>query len=123
MGHMVDELSGQIPIQGLNTELRSIYNTLNTGQERTRHMTGPQHVGYRGASVDRELMAEAVRAYMANPNYLKTVAPKTAARIRAFVNSNPRLKNIIQFNSLIGAALITGKMAREMQAQGSDNTP
>jgi hypothetical protein len=32
-------------------------------------------------------MAEAIRAYMADPNYLKTVAPKTAAAIRAAVNA------------------------------------
>jgi hypothetical protein len=52
-------------------------------------------------------MADAIRAYMADPNYLKTVAPKTAARIREFVNENPRLSKIIQFNSLAGGA-VTG---------------
>ena len=45
-------------------------------------------------------MAEALRAYMADPNYLKTVAPKTAAAIRKFVNDNPRLNKVIQFNSV-----------------------
>ena len=47
-------------------------------------------------------MVEAVRAYMADPNYLKTVAPKTAAAIRAAVNTHPQLSKIIQFNSLAG---------------------
>ena len=41
-GHLIDELAGQIPTAGLITELRQVYNTLNTGQERTRHLTGPQ---------------------------------------------------------------------------------
>ena len=45
---------------------------------------------------------EAIRAYMTDPNYLKTVAPKTAARIREFVNSHPTLSKNIQFNSLAG---------------------
>jgi hypothetical protein len=106
MGHMVDELVGRIPTAGIDTELRQLYNTLGTGQERTRHLTGPQHVGYRGDAVPRELMAEAIRGYMADPNYLKTVAPKTAAAIRAAVNSHPTLSKVIQFNTM--AALLLG---------------
>jgi hypothetical protein len=47
-------------------------------------------------------MAEAIRAYMADPNYLETVAPRTAARIRAAVNSNQRVAPFIQFNELFG---------------------
>ena len=62
-------------------------------------------MGYGQADVPRELMAEAIRSYMADPNYLKTIAPKTAARIREFVNANPRLSKTIQFNSLAGGAL------------------
>ena len=73
-GHLVDDIAGRVPSAGLNAELRRVYNTLNTGQERTRHLTGPQHMGYRGDDVPKELMAEAIRAYMANPSYLKTVA-------------------------------------------------
>ena len=48
--------------------------------------------------VAREYIAEAIRAYLTNPNYLKTAAPRTAAAIRAAVNPNPRLNRIIQFN-------------------------
>ena len=68
VGHLIDDLAGRIPTAGLNTELRQIYNTLDTGQERSRHLTGPQHQGYRGDDVPKELMAEALRAYMSNPN-------------------------------------------------------
>jgi hypothetical protein len=49
-------------------------------------------------------MAEAIRAYMADPNYLKTVAPKTAAAIRKAVNAHPFLSKVIQFNALPLAA-------------------
>ena len=111
LGHMVDELSGQIPVEGLNVELRQLYNTLNSGQERTRNLTGPQHVGYSEADVPRELMAEAIRAYMVNPNYIKTVAPKTAARIREYANNNPRINRTIQFNSGVAGVLGTGAVA------------
>jgi hypothetical protein len=98
VGHLIDELAGRIDTSGLNIELRQIYNTLNTGEERARHLTGPQHWGYRGEDISLELMAEAIRAYLADPNYIKTVAPKTAARIRAAVNEHPRLREHIQFN-------------------------
>jgi hypothetical protein len=104
VGHLIDDLAGRIPTAGLATELRQVYNTLNTGQERTRHLTGPQHLGYKSSDVAKELMAEAIRAYMADPNYLKTVAPKTAATIRTAVNSNPKLSQIIQFNTLAALA-------------------
>jgi hypothetical protein len=60
----------------------------------------PEDAGYRGKDVSREYVAEALRAYTADPNYLKTVAPKTAATIRKFVNNNPRLNKVIQFNSV-----------------------
>ncbi|MGA2289865.1 hypothetical protein [Bradyrhizobium sp.] len=99
IGHALDEMSGQIPTAGLNTELRQLYNTLNTGRERTANLTGPQHLGYGKEEAPRELMAEAIRAYMVNPNYIKTVAPQTAARIRQYVNANPALNRTIQFNA------------------------
>jgi hypothetical protein len=100
LGHMIDDLAGKIPTAGLSNELKPLYNTLNTGQERSRNLTGPQHFGYADDDIPREYIAEAVRAYMADPNYLKTVAPKTAAVIRRFVNENPRLNKFIQFNSV-----------------------
>ena len=103
MSHLVDEVAGQIDTSGLSKELAGVYNTLATGQERVRGLTGPQHLGYSKEAAPREMMAEAIRAYMTDPNYLKTVAPKTAAAIRAAVNSNPRLNKTIQFNSLAGA--------------------
>jgi hypothetical protein len=53
-------------------------------------------------------MAEAIRAYLADPNYIKTVAPKTAAAIREAVNSNPRLSKILQFNTIAGLAAKNG---------------
>jgi hypothetical protein len=107
-GHAIDEIAGRIPTIGLNTELRQVYNTFLTGQERTRNLTGPQHVGYKGDDVGKELMAEAIRAYIADPNYLKSVARKTAAAIRAAVNAHPTLSRTIQFNTIAGLAAMNG---------------
>jgi hypothetical protein len=45
-------------------------------------------------------MATAISAYLGFPNYLKTVAPKTAAAIRDAVNAHPVLSKIIQFNAI-----------------------
>jgi hypothetical protein len=137
IGHVIDQLAGEIPSEGLKTQLRRIYNDLNTSpkdfrmvrQERTgipvppRYQTTPESFGYSGKDVDREHWAEAIRAYMTDPNYLKTVAPGVAARIRQMVNTNPRLSKIIQFNALLaGAALGAGMMTDEGEAWSPDQS-
>jgi hypothetical protein len=104
IGHVIDKTAGEIPVAGLNDELRAVYNDLNNPQGYGKRF-GPEQNRYRGGEVPRELMTEAIRAYMADPNYLKTVAPKTAARIREHVNANPRLKDIIQFNTVAPVAI------------------
>ncbi len=45
---------------------------------------------------------------MTNPNYMKTVAPRTAAAVRKLVNTHPELSKIVQFNSAIGVPAISG---------------
>jgi hypothetical protein len=111
-----------IPIKpGMPSELRAIYNDLNNSYlakargknpdvdpSKVYWGTGvsPERFGYSKADAPSELMAEAVRAYLADPNYLKTVAPRTAAQIRAYVNAHPTLSKFVQFNTL--AALMAG---------------
>lgn len=111
IAHVIDKTAGEIPASGLNSELRTIYNDLNNPQSYGKPF-GPEQNRYRDGDVRHELMAEAIRAYMTDPNYIKTVAPKTASRIREYVNGHPQLKDIIQFNSLAafggGAALMSG---------------
>ena len=127
IGHALEYFAGRaqgLPQQGLRTELRAVYNDLNNPDLAARRAVnpgvdpasnavlrnwGPERQGYRGSQVDRELMAEALRAYMSNPNYLKTAAPRAAA-IRQAVNSHPWLSRIVQFNSLAGM-LGAGSMA------------
>jgi len=60
-------------------------------------------------------MAEAIRAYLADPNYMKTRAPQTAARIREWVNSNPLLNRYIQFNTIAGPMALYGLSSDSLQ--------
>jgi hypothetical protein len=138
LGHVHDEVAGQINTKGLTGELKTVYNDLNNpslAQERKSNpnvdprvrpmLNGwtPETNGYRGAEIDREYIAEALRAYMHDPNYVKTVAPKTAEAIRAAVNRNPRLSRSIQFNTLgpLGALVAGG--AYHFQTRPVDHDP
>jgi hypothetical protein len=81
--------------ENIEEELYGVYRDLNNPRAKN---WGPTDEGYARHEVAKELWAEAIRAYMADPNYLKSVAPKTAAAIRAAVNENDELRHIIQFN-------------------------
>ena len=118
LGHAIDDLASQIPTSGLLDELKTVYNDQNNPQSYGKPFT-PQNNGYKGADIPPEYMAEAIRSYMADPNYLKTVAPKTAAAIRGAVNSNPRLNGMIQFNAgglpIPGSALATPSLPQHFE--------
>jgi hypothetical protein len=103
LGHVIDDLVRQIRTKRLQKELDDVYNELNNPN---RHTYGaapvrPEDFGYTGEDVAREYMAEAIRAYLWDPNYIKTVAPNTAAAIRAAVRKNLWLAKIIRFNSAL----------------------
>lgn len=119
LGHAIDELAGQIPVKGLTKELEFVYNALTTGAERTKNLTRPKDLKYTPEEAPREMMAEAIRAYLHDPNYLKTVAPKTAAAIRGAVNDNPRLNNTIQFNQVLPVAAIPSLSGGDGEQSGS----
>lgn len=97
----------------IEDELRYIYNDLNNVplNEARRYEpgytaadspdfrgVGPEQHDCFGLDAQAELMAEAIRAYLQDPNYIKTVAPNVAKRIRAAVNTHPELNKIIHFN-------------------------
>lgn len=95
IGHLIDKMGGYIPTSGMMTELRQMYAQMNTPTrmkpEQWRRGYQPESYGYKGDDVYRELIAEAVHAYRTSPNYIKTVAPKTAAAIREFARQIPGL--------------------------------
>ncbi len=133
-GHAVDDMAGQpvagrlrgaIPQTGISKELGQLYNETNNDLFRSaldrrgdidaaraegvnRRNFTPEAAGYAKAQAPDELMAEAVRAYLADPNALKAAYPKTAARIRGAVNGNPALSPLIQFNAGGPAGAVAG---------------
>src|SRR5262249_2337440 len=109
LSHVIELITKFIPVEPHRAQLRSIYNTLNNpwrtrdgldAAPGTLFIPRQRNVAYTGWWGDRELMAEAIRAYLVDPNYIKTVAPELAGAIRDAVNSNPILAPIIQFNNL-----------------------
>jgi hypothetical protein len=119
IGHLLDDRvpmplsagGSRIPTDGIKKELRSVYEPLNTpGNFKPGKGLQPKDFGYPAKEVDAEYMAEAIRAYMRDPNWIKTVAPDTAKRIREYVNSNPKLNQVVHFNALapVGAAGLLG---------------
>jgi hypothetical protein len=107
VGHLLDdffktEVGGiGIDTAGMKKELKQIYHDLNKrpGWYKKGDYYTPEADGYTGKRVDREYIAEAIRAYLHNPNYIKTVAPKVAARLRALVNTHPILSKVVTLNS------------------------
>jgi hypothetical protein len=82
-------------------QLYRIYRDLNNPPGQPQRIFGPTDISkaYAGKEEAVELWAEAIRAYMADPNYMKTVAPDVAKAIRDNVNAHPELSKIIQFNA------------------------
>jgi len=108
--HIADEIAGLIPVDGIKKELAQVYSDLNGGKQGlTKRMMTPEAVGYeKGDESDRELIAEFMRDYMIDPNYAKSLAPNAAKRVREYVNKDPRLKSVIQFNSVAAAIAAAG---------------
>jgi hypothetical protein len=108
-GHAIDHLAAKDLSATLTPdeifELRDVYNDLRGGAKKGAPWRQPED-NYHWDEVKFELIAEGLRAYVTNPNYFKTVAPKAAAKFRAAVNESPLLKKVIQLNSLGAIGLI-----------------
>ena len=125
VGHAIAKrAAASIPTAGMIQDLRRIYNDLNTSpwdwrMQRSaktgepverRYWTSPESRGYPAKDVNHELWAEAIRAYMSNPNYLKATSPKVAARIRQYANPNPQTNRYILFNTLAAPVIPFGML-------------
>jgi len=114
LGHVLKLLARPFLNDDAQKEMRALYNTMNNpnrtpddrdalpGWDVTPELYGySPKTGRNGINkVEEEYYAEAFRAYMMNPNFVKTVAPNMASAFRRAVNSHPRLRRVIQFNSL-----------------------
>jgi hypothetical protein len=107
-GHAIDHLAGYLSATLTHDEMAEL--SFVYGHLRARGKGGQlmqtENFGYPAHLVNSELVAEGFRAYMTDPNYFKTAAPKAAARFRAAVNTNPYLQHAIQLNSLGAIGLI-----------------
>lgn len=94
-------------------QLLRIYQDLNNAPDGEVKFKTPADRGYDEVDGPRELWAEAIRAYMHDPNYIKTVAPEVAFLIRKHVNKKSSIRKAIQFNAvpIIGGAAIAGTLA------------
>ncbi len=123
LGHMVDHKAGAvqeladgtsiraIPQDGLDVELRWIYNDRNnpllieyrrqnggaTPAEDIRfNAYGPEQLGITDAAARAELMADAIGSYLLAPEYVKAFAPKVLGRLREAVANNP-VSEVVNF--------------------------
>jgi hypothetical protein len=107
-GHAIDHLAGYLSetlTRDEMAELSFVYGHLRS-RGKSGQLLQPENFGYPPKLINSELVAEGFRAYMTDPNYFKTAAPKAAARFRAAVNENPYLQHVIQLNSLGAIGLI-----------------
>jgi len=103
------------------SQLERIYSDLNNPVDGEVTIRSPKDHGYDAIDADRELWAEAIRAYMYDPTYIKTVAPDVAFMIRDHVNRNSSLRKTISFNAIptivgvgglgLGAMALSGQPA------------
>jgi hypothetical protein len=97
------------PLDRLEPKLEGIYSTLKEGKEGLQPPKLPQDYGYPKSDAPYEIVAEFLRAYLTDPNYVKTVAPDAAAVARAMVNSHPELSRARAFIPRLGCP----RMGRE----------
>lgn len=121
-GHAIDKLSRSGVIFDGDRKARKVYHDLATGdvaETRIGKYRSPESYGYPKSEVRDELIAEMLRAYMINPNYLKSINPEGAKAIRAAVNGDPILNKVIQFNTPLAGLLGGAAILRESDAEAA----
>lgn len=115
-GHALHVASGLKPLEPeMMPEVTRNYSTLATGDEYRKQLVLPSSRGYAGEKIEHELIGEAFRAAVTNPNYMKTAAPKTYATLRKWIKSNPELAKLIQLNGLAAATTVGLGMAGQSE--------
>lgn len=127
-GHALDDLSGPyspalrggaLPDDGIKRSLASLYDDLNSPMgpaavpRPPKKQVTPGYFGYRPEQFREEHLADAFRAYLTDPNYIKAKWPDVAAHLRKFVNTSPLLKDIVQLNSAASGALLLPALSEE----------
>lgn len=119
LGHALDYLTqnSKVSAKPAMRELAHVYSDLNSQMYVPKGKIGvtPQALGYPRKDSNAELLAESLRAYLTDFNYLKSVAPKTAAYWRQRINTHPEVSRVIQLKSGAGVGLLGA-----MQASSED---
>ena len=123
LGHALDDFLGWAssklePNSKVMDQLRMVYGRIRTGPTGEWFTRQPERYYYTPEQVPKELMAEGLRAYIRNPNFMKRIAPDAARMIWALVNEHPVLSKVIQFNSLAGAGILATRPHDDDDAPG-----
>jgi hypothetical protein len=116
-GHIIDYVSGNIPTTGITKEIQQLYDYGGSPNPNPRRPIAPDAFGYASPQYREEYMAEAIRQYMTAPDTMKAKYPAVAARIREYVNANPKIMDLIQFNSVAAGGLGLAGMASPQFAE------
>lgn len=116
-GHIIDYVSGNIPTTGITKEIQQLYDYGGSPNPNPRRPIAPDAFGYASPQYREEYMAEAIRQYMTAPDTMKAKYPSVAARIREYVNANPKIMDLIQFNSIAAGGLGLAGMAAPQFAE------
>ena len=124
LGHVIDAQSqrGVVFADKYEPRAKKIYHDLRTGnvaETRPSRITSPETDGYKLSDRPGELSAEFIRAYLTNPNYVKSIAPGLAKELRALINADPGLSKYIQFNAL-APTVIGGATAARAASSDED---
>jgi hypothetical protein len=124
LGHAIDTQSqrGVVFADKYEPRAKKIYHDLRTGnvaETRPSRMASPETDGYKLSDRPGELSAEFIRAYLTNPNYVKSIAPELAKQLRALINADRGLSKYIQFNAL-APTVIGGATAARAASSDED---
>lgn len=106
VGHVISTAAAGpkgIPLTGAEEAFAVVFHLQNAPGKPSRsdppkRRTRPEGQGFKSEEAHAEMMAEAIRLYMQAPEYIKEYFPDAARRIRQYVNTNPQVNRIIQFN-------------------------
>lgn len=126
LGHVLHNLAKDFPAQDHIDDLTNIYSFMHGGRgkkgasaKESGPLILPQHRGYKPEKAVREQVAEAVRLYIENPDYIKDNYPALAAAMRQHLSNKT-----IHFNSAIlptaAAAAIGAGMMQQQYPQDED---
>jgi hypothetical protein len=84
--------------EDIDEELLNVYRDQNNPGSASHT---PINDGYNAQEAPHELLTEGIRAYLTNPNYIKTIAPNLAGALRYLITNHDFLRKLVRFNSLV----------------------